>query len=1268
MAPLSGSLPARAAPQRSSSAPSLQRPRKAGNAKSKKELEPPRLGEVVERNGSTALTELRRQWALFQRSIHDQGKQQDEAGHLGTQGRDGFRKVLMLRFGSAAAAWRTCMDKSGTGRISFGELCQTCREIGYAGNLRQLWLELDVEGTGFVSLKEIDPQAHKEIEEFRNLCLETYGSSLLAWKELFNPKGLHGVGQADFVAKCQELGFKGDCKRLFYLLRTDASRKELTMLDFDPQTGSALLRADPCAESISFGGGRKAFWPPTPTTSLKPLLGTRSLSASASFVSKGADGTQPQATDSDLDASLMLDPSLVASFGRMQTSGTGSLLSSSQTPTRNSQWSYDVTQIQVQRIRNRQEELLAANIGMKNLADFKNGLVVRYGSLLKGWQQVIDPYGVGKVAFQVFCERLRHLGYHGDSRELWVSLVGVDSLFLRFGDLDPQSEAHLLEFRSKMKEKYGNMLNAWNAFAGGRGMIDEASFAKRCDQAGLSEADAVKVFSMLCPDRNRRFITLKEFDRSAYNAQERSDTEMLTEAGSEDRKNPLELSFDERQDNTFSSKFRKIQITATRANLQNVKLDTAALGLANDGMPAFKAGVNFKYGSLSSFFRHALDTLGRGYVSFEDFCKGLRQYTGYSGDFRALWASLLKPGSRFLTLQDVDPTAHEAVKNFRATLLEKHGTIIDAWRDCLDRRHLGRLDEASFCSACSELGYQGDAAVLFGYLVPRPMRRHIVLTDIDVSAAQAIYRGDDGAFTLVKPVQSVDWSPSAEWSLSPSRPSTSEGRSRKHDAGFSEMDESLEVPDQRPGTAKVEFADFETQRPGTSPSTFGRIGEKATPPPSRPASSVGFGRCRGRRPSNVVLRPTTVRAWGAHLGQTHKLALDKRIQDEKDRCIGEKDLDGFRRLLIERFGSASAAWTSCLDPEALGRVVFGHLCAVIQQVGGFNGGPRALWSELSGDQKGSFTLQDIFPEVFEDLESFRTALLERFPNGVQQAWREGFDEKHALRIDETLFCERCNALELGLSAKLHKRIFKQLLPAKTAGRKLLMEDDFTTLLIGVPVNQRGTAWKADGPTSEVATSAQKWRTVELSPQPQTSELPAVSVEDFKRRLKRSFGSIWAGWAKYLDQQQVGRVPMSEFVRRARAIGMAGNVKNLFRELDTSNQGWITLRDLDAEVGEAVANFFALAEEKFGTMKEAWKAVFNTSGHVGAAEFAKGCSELGYAGSIERLFRILKPESGRNSLFLEDLGIGAKSHGRGALAELREGKDRSISPGGGGHSP
>ena len=41
------------------------------------------------------------------------------------------------------------------------------RNIGYAGNIQQLWESLDEDGSGFITLEEFDPHTMRDYMEFR---------------------------------------------------------------------------------------------------------------------------------------------------------------------------------------------------------------------------------------------------------------------------------------------------------------------------------------------------------------------------------------------------------------------------------------------------------------------------------------------------------------------------------------------------------------------------------------------------------------------------------------------------------------------------------------------------------------------------------------------------------------------------------------------------------------------------------------------------------------------------------------------------------------------------------------------------------------------------------------------------------------------------------------------------------------------------------------------------------------------------------------------
>merc|ERR1719238_2066584 len=94
------------------------------------------------------------------------GQQEYNQAFWGAHGADGFRKKLISQYGSIATAWRVALDKKDVGKISFAELCTLCREIGFGGNVKKVWKDLDTDEDGFISLGDLDTDAHKAISRF----------------------------------------------------------------------------------------------------------------------------------------------------------------------------------------------------------------------------------------------------------------------------------------------------------------------------------------------------------------------------------------------------------------------------------------------------------------------------------------------------------------------------------------------------------------------------------------------------------------------------------------------------------------------------------------------------------------------------------------------------------------------------------------------------------------------------------------------------------------------------------------------------------------------------------------------------------------------------------------------------------------------------------------------------------------------------------------------------------------------------------------------
>jgi len=143
-----------------------------------------------------------------------------------------FLQTLRAKFGSVARAWRVGLDADQNGSLDFREFCQSVRALGYTGNLRTLYFNLDTDTSGTISLMELDRHAAETLEKFRARSTQRFGTIEKMWA-YFDKDQSGTVAFSEFLDSVHVLGYddETEVKELFSLLQVRVGSRYLTLDD-----------------------------------------------------------------------------------------------------------------------------------------------------------------------------------------------------------------------------------------------------------------------------------------------------------------------------------------------------------------------------------------------------------------------------------------------------------------------------------------------------------------------------------------------------------------------------------------------------------------------------------------------------------------------------------------------------------------------------------------------------------------------------------------------------------------------------------------------------------------------------------------------------------------------------------------------------------------------------------------------------------------------------------------------------------------------------
>lgn len=133
---------------------------------------------------------------------------------------------------------------------------------------------------------------------------------------------------------------------------------------------------------------------------------------------------------------------------------------------------------------------------------------------------------------------------------------------------------------------------------------------------------------------------------------------------------------------------------------------------------------------------------------------------------------------------------------------------------------------------------------------------------------------------------------------------------------------------------------------------------------------------------------------------------------------------------------------------------------------------------------------------------------------------------------------------------------------------------------------------------------------------------------FRLRLLQTFGNLMSAWRK-IDPNGHGRISYCDFCRAGRGVGYLCNIRTVFEALDTDEDGFVVLEDIDPGVAVLLKDFLTDLIRGHGSAKAAWQNVFNEKKgdhqRVPWPVFEKACLRCGYGGNIETVYRQLNAD-------------------------------------------
>lgn len=157
-----------------------------------------------------------------------------------------FKDALLRVYHCHLKAWRQCLDKDGSNRVSWQEFCDAAEKVKFVGDLAGAWRFMDSDFSGFITLHEVDASSSNTLMNFKSWAEKEFGGVRAAFG-VFDEDSSNDVSRKEFRRACRSFGFDGDCDSIFSAFDVDGqgtlSSSEVSFLDEWEVTADEIAEA-----------------------------------------------------------------------------------------------------------------------------------------------------------------------------------------------------------------------------------------------------------------------------------------------------------------------------------------------------------------------------------------------------------------------------------------------------------------------------------------------------------------------------------------------------------------------------------------------------------------------------------------------------------------------------------------------------------------------------------------------------------------------------------------------------------------------------------------------------------------------------------------------------------------------------------------------------------------------------------------------------------------------------------------------------------------